>query len=969
GITKRVTFDDAPDEVSSWSPDSKYIFYATVAHDIAGMRDVYKIKASGGSPISVTDTRYLTEYFASPSPDGKTIVFNARGMSPAQWWRNGHSHIDESEIWLLQAGDKYTQVTKRGAKDLWPMWNKDGKGLYFVSDRTGVQNLYSSSLSGEAKQLTKFTDGRVLWPTISNNGSTIVFEKDFAIWKFDVMSSKAEPLKINLVGSTATNDIDHLRLSSQFRDLEVSPDGKKVAFTAHGEVFVASARDGGNAFRVTNTTSREILPTWTSNSNGLIYVSERDGVRHLYQYDFIKATESRLTDGNKDDGNPTISPDGKQLAYIRDQRELHVMNLETKKDIIVTTMLLGRPAFPSSGELAWSGDSKWIAFGGLGVKIFRNIYVAPVVANAKPIQVSFLANAFGGSIGWGPDGKSILFGTAQRTEKSFIAKVDLIAKTPVFKEEQFQKLFTDQPTTPSDPKTIAPKPDSAAKRKADTTAKVAAAKTITVTTDGLRERLSLLPLIAEPNDFQVSRDGKKMLVSAFAGDQNNLYVYSLDENDNEPASLKQITTSPGFKSNAHFTKDGKEVFYLESGRIFYVNVDSKMPKSVSVTAEIDVDFEKEKVEVFNEVWETQDKGFYDAKFHGKDWKKMHEIYEPLAYGAGTPEELTRILNLMVGELNASHSGVSAPFSAGGSSTGKLGVFFDQKEYEANGKYKIAEVIFLGPAFVSGEIKAGDYLVSIDGKSIGADDNIDQLLQNKIDKRVILGISSSANGSAPKKVSLNPVSLGTEKNLLYKQWVKEQREYVNKVSNGKLGYVHMPDMGEGSLNQLYIDLDEENHAKEGVVVDIRNNNGGFVNAYALDVLSRKHYLTMTGRGLPSGPARVQLGQRAIEAPTVLVTNQHSLSDAEDFTEGYRTMGLGKVVGEPTAGWIVFTSASSLINGGSVRLPFIKITDNRGQNMELNPRPVDIPVTRLIGEKNDSQLDAAVKQLLSETSKKN
>jgi C-terminal processing protease CtpA/Prc len=205
-------------------------------------------------------------------------------------------------------------------------------------------------------------------------------------------------------------------------------------------------------------------------------------------------------------------------------------------------------------------------------------------------------------------------------------------------------------------------------------------------------------------------------------------------------------------------------------------------------------------------------------------------------------------------------------------------------------------------------------------------------------------------------------------LLYKQWVQQQRDYVTKVSKGRLGYVHMFDMMQGSLDQLYLDMDAENHSREGVVVDVRNNNGGFVNAYALDVLSRKGYMNMTRRGLPEAPARVQLGQRALDAPTVLVTNQHSLSDAEDFTEGYRALGLGKVVGEPTAGWIIYTSARGLIDGSSIRLPFIKITDGKGNNMELEPRPVDVPVSNPLGEVDkDRQLDMAVKVLLEQIDK--
>jgi C-terminal processing protease CtpA/Prc len=196
-------------------------------------------------------------------------------------------------------------------------------------------------------------------------------------------------------------------------------------------------------------------------------------------------------------------------------------------------------------------------------------------------------------------------------------------------------------------------------------------------------------------------------------------------------------------------------------------------------------------------------------------------------------------------------------------------------------------------------------------------------------------------------------------------VEDNRAYVAKISGGKLGYVHMADMSEASLNRLHLDLDAENQSRQGVVIDVRNNNGGFVNAYALDVFARRPYLKMTERGKPEAPARTVLGQRALEAPTILVTNQHSLSDAEDFTEGYRTLKLGKVVGEPTAGWIIYTWGTQLLDGTAFRLPHSRIRSAAGEDMEMHPRPVDVPVTRPVGESftgRDSQLDTAVRELL-------
>ena len=240
------------------------------------------------------------------------------------------------------------------------------------------------------------------------------------------------------------------------------------------------------------------------------------------------------------------------------------------------------------------------------------------------------------------------------------------------------------------------------------------------------------------------------------------------------------------------------------------------------------------------------------------------------------------------------------------------------------------------------------------------------------RRVSAAARSSVSRSSPgdadaKDVAVLPVSTGTEIGLNYRQWVEERRAYVLKASGGRLGYVHIRDMSAESLTQLYMDLDSENQARDGVVIDIRNNNGGFVNAYALDVFTRQPYLAMTFRGSNiTAPARSVLGQRSLERPTVLVTNHASLSDAEDFTEGYRALEVGKVVGEPTAGWIIYTTNTALTDGSMLRLPFIRITTTAGLDMERHPRPVDVRVDRALGEDTagkDVQLDRAVAELLA------
>jgi Tol biopolymer transport system component len=969
---KRLTFDDGSEALSAWSPDGRYIYYSTTSHDISGMNDVYRVKTTGGTPMPVSSSRYMNEFFAAPSPDGKTIAMNARGIASSQWWRKGSSHIDQSEIWLMKEGDSqsYERITEGGAKELWPMWSKDGASVYYVSDRSGAQNLWVKTIKGTPKQLTNFSKGRVIWPTIANNGKTIVFERDFKIWKYDIATGKAIEVDIACHGISAGPGTDHQKFTAQFSGLQLSPDVKKVAFIAHGDIFVAAAKGGGDAYRVTETEGIESQLQWAQNSNTLFYVSNRANVSHLYQYSFITAKETRLTNSAEDDESPLLSPNGKMLAFIRNGKQLMTFNLDTREEKTVAKGYLTRAPFTMTGDVCWSPDGKWLAYGDHGIKNYFNVYVVPT-EGGEPKQVSFLANTNGGDICWAPNGKYLMYVTGQRTEVAKAVRVDLVPQLPRFREDQFLQLFTEQNTSPSSPAMMTtPKP--ATEKMPNATADSAAVPRraargpveAKIVTDGIRQRVNLLPFEQSVNAIKISKDGNTLLVSGSIGGQLNLYTYSLNELATEPATIRPLTAErPGFKNDAQFSDDGKEVYYLDQGKIASVSLDTKIERPLAVTAEMDVDFNKEKSTVFEQAWQALDKGYYDDTFHGANWNEVKAEYAPLAAGTTTPDELRRLLNLMVGELNSSHSGVSAP-SGTPPTVGKLGLGFDRAVYENSGRYKITEVVPLGATDLAGNVHIGDYLTAIDDKPLNPTDDLDQLLQNKTNRKVTLTIGTAAGSVV--KASVRPLSQATEKGLIYRAWVEQERAYVNKVSNGRLGYVHIADMSEQALNQLYLDLDAENQGKEGVVVDVRNNNGGFVNPYALDVLTRKPYLTMTDRGFPAAPARGKLGQRTLEKPTILVTNQHSLSDAEDFTEGYRTMGLGKVVGEPTAGWIIFTGAFTMVDGSTVRMPFSKITDHEGKDMELHPRPVDIAVSRQLGEGNDkdSQLDAAVKELLQQ-----
>src|SRR5262245_48776118 len=256
GTLRRLTWDDGLEQLDGWSRDSRWIYFSSTSHDVAGMNDIVRVPREGGTPAAVTADRYVNEFGAAAAPDGHRLAFSAHGLGSNQWWRKAGSHIDQSELWVVDVdkiasdgGKAYTEITKRDARQLSPMWNADGSSLLYVADRNGVENIFArpASASGADRQVTSFRDGRVLWPSITTDGKTVAFERNFGIWTVDTATGQVHEVPITRRGVAASPAPERTRQTNQFSDLALSPDGKKVVFIARGEVFAASAKDGGDA--------------------------------------------------------------------------------------------------------------------------------------------------------------------------------------------------------------------------------------------------------------------------------------------------------------------------------------------------------------------------------------------------------------------------------------------------------------------------------------------------------------------------------------------------------------------------------------------------------------------------------------------------------------------------------------------------------------------------------------------------
>ena len=1008
GDLLRLTYSDSADRLDGWSADGQWVYFTSGVNDVSGQGDIFRVHATGGTPLEVSAERYMTEFESAPSPDGRQIALVSKGISASQWWRDGHAHIDLTELWLkpTEGQGGFHKLLPADAKHAWPMWSADDRTLFYMADGAGAENIWAvpvgagTAQPGAAKSLTHFKSGRVLWPSIGDSGKTIVFERDFSIWRMDTASGKAEKVAIELRGSgQATSETRSTETS--FRAMSVSPDGKKLALLVHGQMFAASVKDGGEGERVHSDAVSITDPQWSPDSLSVTYIAERlSGAQQLELYSFATGKVRTLTSAPGYVQEPKWSPDGKSIAYALNNRELHLLALDRAGtptgDKVLTTGELASPT------LAWSPDNQWVAFTTTDARSFRNINVIPA-AGGQPQPITFLANGeTAGSMAWSPDGKFIVFDTAQRSEQVQLARVDLLPHVPRYREDEFRDLFrttrqqpgaptpgqpnpikVDDPT-PATPAETTPQTPSDTKpdTKPGTESETAPAgrrganavppekkpvEPVKIVFEGIRRRLTILPIGLSSREPVISPDGKTLLFSATNANQQSLYTYSLDELSREPAVARQLTSTPGRKSDFAFSPDSKDVVFLENGGVRTISLEARTPKPVAVSARVAVDFATEKRVVFEEAWGTLNRRFFDASFNGHDWQKLHDQWLPYILGAQTGDELRRDINLLIGELNSSHSGINRPAPQNGredstvTRVGNLGLRFDRAKYEAGQGLVIREVIQLGPAATEGSIKPGDKLLAINNEPVGAH-NLDQMLEDTVNHRTVLRVSTAGK---ERDAIVRPVATATASGLLYRQWVEERRAYVDRISGGKVGYIHMQAMGDDNLQQLYLDLDAANESKQAVIIDVRNNNGGYINGYALDVFTRRNYLLMTPRDQQTHPSRQDLGQRALGLPTVLVTNESTLSDGEDFTEGYRTLQLGKVVGEPTAGWIIFTGAQNLIDGSSVRVPFTRVQDTRGETMEMHPRPVDVEVDRELGETQsgtDVQLERAVKELM-------
>jgi Tol biopolymer transport system component/C-terminal processing protease CtpA/Prc len=1027
GEIRRLTYHDSYCGVEDWSPDGQHIYFTSMRERMGGSA-IYSISLNGGTPHLINVEPFNHLQYLSVSPDGQTLAFT---ITHDAWWRMGPDPYAPSTIWLLQLSfDKpvepgeplplealspfppYTCAAATPfAYGRWPLWAPDGKGIYFVSDQDGQENIWYQPLmerEAEPRQITYFPGGRVLWPAIARHTQKMVFEHDWKIWQLDLTSEETVPVDIHMRADAKITTLRTEAWIRNYNEFILAPDGKKFAFVAHGQIFADFADKEtdkelrrGPGFRITNTQARERHVTWSPDSRSLFYVSDRHGEDEIFRYDFPTRTETRLTHDAISKLLPCCSPDGKWLAYISGFECVELLNLQTMEK-----RSFAQGNFVRSHGLAWSPDSRWLAYISHDERFFSNAYVQHI-EETEAHQVTFLSNIIGYGLLWSSDGRYLIFTSGQYRMESQIIRVDLRPPTPFLRETEFEKLFKDEkdekarseePATPETEKADKEeKPDQEEEGKQTTTSDAmpaqdttsateqASAQTqqetagqengeqkvepITITFEGIERRLSFLtPVQMDAEACAISHNSRDLLFLANVAGKVNIWTLALDE-PRQDQPLQQVTANGARKSWVQFLPNDKNFCYLEDGNITVRKFPTgRDPVIVHTRGEVTVDFEHEKFQVFHEAWRWLRDNFYDPTFRGQDWNATRDRFVPLVAGAQTHGELATILNLMVGELRTSHLGASW-YGGRGGSDGYTGLLFDPIEHKEHGVLRIASIVPDSPAaLVEESPRIGEYLVAVDDTPITPQICLDELLHRTVGRRVVLKLADAPDSTPGRQVAIRPVDSETYEDLCYRSWVATNKAYVHRISNGRLGYVHVEDMSFNAYQEFLVNLDAETYRKEGLILDIRYNKGGHIATFILDVLTRRSVVLSGFRGRLSTDAYHHSGNRALNKPTVLVTNESSASNAEIFAEIYHRLGLGKIVGKPTAGAVIGTIDRTLLNGMRFRLPTYSISTLEGENLEGTGRKVDVEVNQPPGawaRGRDYQLDAAVETLLGKS----
>lgn len=981
GKATRLTFNSAAETPEAFTPDGKNIYFSASIQDparsamfpMSALSELYSVPVKGGATRQVLGTPALRLNFTGK--DNSFLYQDRKGFEDE--WRKHHTSSVTRDIWLYDAANgKHTNLTARGGEDRDPV--ALGDKIYFLSERDGgAMNVYvapASNLSNPVA-VTSFKGHPVGFLSASDNG-TLCYA-----WDGEIYTQKPDGKPVKVAISVPENNdtpVQKLSVRSGARSPKLSNDGKYVAFAHRGDIFVTSV-EYNTTKQITATPEAESAPVWSKDGKTLYYVSERDGQPNIWQAtlkydtdpDFPNATVIEEKPVFKYDGKyrsyPDVSPDGKTLSFIADREKLYLMDIKSGK---VRELHDGRYTHSRTGfGYVWSPDSKWIAteidqrkhspYGDIGL------------INVADGSVLNLTNSgyFAENPKFVLDGNAILYSTDKYGMRNHASWGSLQDAMLVFLNreaydkfklnEEDLKIFKDQEKKA---KEDAEKKDGDKKDKKDKDKKsdkdAEASKNIVVEPEGLDMRtVRLTPMSVDLGDILMSPDGETLyyLMSAPDGTQ----LWKLNKRKDEHRMVTKVSGGYGFD----ITPDGKTAL-LAGSQLRKFDPKSEKLTPITYSSDMTVDPVAEREYMFDYVAREEGERFYNKSMHGVNWPELTKHYRKFLPYIDNNYDFAEMLSELLGELNASHTGgrYYGNRNSQADRTATLGLLYDLK-YTGDG-LKVDEVIADGPFDkASSKLKPGMIVKAVNGKEIKAGQETAQIFNDIAGKKTMITILDPNTGKTFDEVA-RPISKGTESDLLYRRWVRNRAADVDRWSNGRLGYVHIESMSDGSFRPLYSDVLGKYNDRDGIVIDIRGNGGGRMHEDIEIMFSGEKYLTQEFRGRDL----CDMPSRRWNKPSIMVMSEACYSNAHGTPWVYKHMKLGKLVGAQVPGtmtsvnWVTLQDPS-LVFG----IPAIGYRTAEGTYLENSDLDPDIPVLNepeVIVTGEDQQLHRAVDELLKE-----
>lgn len=981
GSARRLTTNSASEIPSAFTPDGKYVVFSASIQDPASsalfptsaMTELYKVPAEGGKTEQILGTP--AEMVCFNAAGDKFLYQDRKGFEDE--WRKHHTSSITRDVWMYDmASGKHTNLTKRAGEDRNPVLSSDGKEVFFLSERNkGSFNVYSFPLDNpeQVKPLTSFSTHPVRFLSLGGDG-TLCYTYNGEIY---TQKQGGKPSKVNV---SLTRDDQEIPVTLSYTrgasEAVVSPDGKQVAFIVRGEVFVTSV-EYGTTKQITHTPEAEEGLSFGADNRTLVYASERDGNWQLYKAEierkedlnFPNATlikeEVLLPSKSVERMYPKFSPDGKEVAFIEDRIRLKVLNLETNKVRQITD---GSTWYELSGgfNYAWSPDGKWFTLEFIGNKHDPYADIALVSADGKGELVNLTNSGYtSSSPKWTMDGNAILFTTERygmRNHASWgslddvmmvFVNQDAYDKFRMSKEDyELQKELEKEQEKAADKKDGKKEDKKEDKDKKEEADKV---KDIVVELEGIQDRIvRLTPNSSSIASAILSKDGESLYyLSAF---ERGFDMWKMDLRKRETKLLHKMGSG---WADMEMDKEGKNLFVLGSGSMQKMDLGSEKLKPISYRAEMKMDLAAERAYMYDNMCREEQKRFYEVNMHGVDWKAMTANYRRFLPHINNKYDYAEMLSELLGELNVSHTG--GRYRPGAKeATASLGLLYDWN-YAGKGM-KVDEVVEKGPFDrKTTRVKPGVVIEKIDGQPVDAD--FSALLNGKAGKKILVSFYDAQSKERWDEV-VKPISGGTLSSLLYERWVKQRAADVDKWSNGRLGYVHIESMDDGSFRTVYSDILGKYNNREGIVIDTRFNGGGRLHEDIEVLFSGQKYLTQVIRGREA----CDMPSRRWNKPTIMVQCEANYSNAHGTPWVYKHRQMGKLVGAPVPGtmtsvnWVRMQDPD-LIYGIPVigyRLPDGSYLENK--ELEPDVYVLNAPETVVKGE--DTQLKAAVDELLKE-----